>query len=91
MSPPGPARVLQVSPEQQHLANETASEQRRYQVLRDKKLEDVLEEELKLLLAKTYEKVTERTALLKVGVALLAVKHRLGPIFGAALDEETVA
>ena len=87
--PPRGPQVVRVSLEEQQQARLRQSEERRLSAMKDQKLEDLLEDELKLLLAKPFDKLSERTALLKVGVALLAVKHRLGPVWGSALDEET--
>ena len=91
--PPRGPQVVRVSLEEQQQARLRQSEERRLSAMKDQKLEDLLEDELKLLLAKPFDKgsdkLSERTALLKVGVALLAVKHRLGPVWGSALDEES--
>ena len=84
--PPRAPRVLQpLAPEQQALA----SERRRLHELDGKKLEDALEEEAKAMLALTCEKMSERTARFKAIAMFLAIKHRLGPMFGEARDEET--
>lgn len=79
------ARVLQaLSPEQQQLA----SEKRRVEAMRERKLEDILEDEAKGMLSMTCEKMSERTARFKAIAMFLAIKHKLGPVWGGALDEE---
>ena len=83
-------RVLHVTttPEQRARDEGLASERRRISDLKNQKLEDVLEDQIKEELARRHDRVADRINLLKVGVALLAVKHKLGPVFGGALDTE---
>lgn len=79
-----PTLLRQQSPEEQQLA----SEKRRVEAMREQKLEDVLEAEAKSMLSMTCEKMSERTARFKAIAMFLAIKNKLGPVWGAALDEE---
>ena len=89
MTEPGrPPRLLQaMPPEQQALA----SEKRRREEMRDTKLEDVLEKEAKDMLCLHCEKVSERVARFKAIAMFLAIKNKLGPVWGGALDTEEEA
>ena len=87
-APVRPPRVLHaMTPEEQQLA----SDQRRQEEMRDKKLEDILEKEAKDMLLMHCEKVSERVARFKAIALFLAIKNKLGPSFGGALDEEEIA
>lgn len=50
-----------------------------------KPLEDLVEEELKTLILSAGDP-KEKAQLLTVAVKFIAVKHRIGPIFGSELD-----
>lgn len=78
---------LRPGPNPQPSEGSFAVEQRRFNELKDQKLEDVLEVEIKKELAKSYEKPGDRLNLIKAGIALVAVKNKIVPEFGSALDE----
>lgn len=92
MTPPmRPARVLQptVPPPREtepEAPRPLASEQRRLDAIGDQKLEDALEAEAKVMLTLMCEKMSDRVNRFKAISMFLAVKHKLGPVFGGALD-----